>query len=331
MSEKFDNPKLNLLRTLVNDYIKFLTKVRKLSLLTIKAYRDDLNWFIEKIHIFYKNNNAFPALSQNFMRFLVLNMKKNNLSSRSISRKLSSIRNFFNWVLKNNVDELRNELQSNPMLNVKGPRLLSLLPKALTVDETINFLDSKKKQMKSWIDFRDDAIFELIYSSGLRVSEVAKIDIKKTKNSFGWIDFDSSQIEIMGKGSHWRIIPIGNFAIKSVKVWIKYREILAEHKSLTSNQAALFLNNKGMRISVRTIQRRFEIHSRNTKSNLSVSPHMLRHSFASHILQSSGNLRAIQELLGHSKISTTQIYTRLDHQHLSKIYDKTHPRAKLNS
>ena len=124
---------------------------------------------------------------------------------------------------------------------------------------------------------------------------------------------------------------MGNFATNSVKEWIGYRKHLVKSRNSNDNQSALFLSNKGQRVSARTIQRRFEIHSKNTQCNVSVSPHMLRHSFASHILQSSGNLRAIQELLGHSKISTTQIYSRLDHQHLSKIYDKTHPRAKLNS
>ncbi len=331
MKKKMGNLKLSLLKTLTCEYIEHLAKVRKLSEMTVKAYSSDLSWFLENIYSFSKNNNNLPLLSQNYIRSLVVRMKKNGLSSRSISRKLSSIRSFFNWILSKEEVKQSSNIRSNPALNIKGPKLLSLLPKALTVDETINFLNSKRKQLNSWIDYRDNAIFELIYSSGLRVSEVVKIDIKKTKTSFGWVDFDSKQIEIMGKGSRWRIIPMGNFATNSVKDWIKYRKDLIKSKNSSDKQIALFLNNKGLRVSVRTIQRRFEIHSKNTQSNVSVSPHMLRHSFASHILQSSGNLRAIQELLGHSKISTTQIYSRLDHQHLSKIYDKTHPRAKLNS
>ena len=213
--------------------------------------------------------------------------------------------------------------------HIKGPRLPNLLPKALSVDEIDSFFLQRKKSIKSWIDYRDVALFELAYSSGVRVSELVSIDEPAGKKSLGSLNLEKMEVEVLGKGAKWRRLPIGEKAKDAIEVWLQYREqVLFDKRDLPAESNPLFVNKFGKRLSVRGVQRRFRIHSLRSSSRLSITPHMLRHSFASHILQSSKNLRAVQELLGHANVTSTQIYTKLDYQFLSEVYDKSHPRAK---
>ena len=201
--------------------------------------------------------------------------------------------------------------------------------KALSVDEIDSFLLQRKKSIKSWIDYRDVALFELAYSSGVRVSELVSIDEPAGKKSLGSLSLEKMEVEVLGKGTKWRRLPIGEKAKDAIEVWLQYRkQVVFEKGDYSTESIPLFVNRFGKRLSVRGVQRRFSIHSLKSSSRLSITPHMLRHSFASHILQSSKNLRAVQELLGHANVTSTQIYTRLDYQFLSEVYDKSHPRAR---
>ena len=187
----------------------------------------------------------------------------------------------------------------------------------------------RKKSIKSWIDYRDVALFELAYSSGVRVSELVSIDEPAGKESWGSLSLEKMEVEVFGKGAKWRRLPIGEKAKNAIEVLLKYREqVVFNSGNNPTESTPLFVNRFGKRLSIRGVQRRFNIHSLRSSSRLSITPHMLRHSFASHILQSSKNLRAVQELLGHVNVTSTQIYTKLDYQFLSAVYDKSHPRAK---
>ena len=207
------------------------------------------------------------------------------------------------------------KIKLNPAKNIVSPKSAQLLPKAMDADLVQRLLDFKPKGM---IEIRDKAIAELLYSSGLRLSEICKLDLEE-------IDLKERTCLVTGKGNKTRIVPVGTKAIQSLRDWIIYRNELLESKETQTN--AIFLNNKGSRISARSIQLRLEKLCLQ-RGLPGINPHMLRHSFASHVLESSGDLRAVQEMLGHSDIGTTQIYTKLDFQHLSKVYDKAHPRAK---
>ena len=228
-----------------------------------------------------------------------------NNNPRSIQRHLSSAKGFFRFLKKNNL------IVTSPFELVTAPKSASNLPEVLTPEDVEQLLNFKPSSL---IEIRDLAIVEMMYSSGLRVSETVNINVS---------DFEEgmSFLRVLGKGSKTRLVPIGRFAISAINNW------LSERDKIVSNTDALFLNSKGTRLTVRSVQLRLKKMA--LKQGLPpIHPHMLRHSFATHMLESSGDLRTIQELLGHSSLSTTQIYTKLDYQHLAKIYDQAHPRAK---
>ena len=222
---------------------------------------------------------------------------------------MSSCRTFHEHLLS------EGKIKLNPAKNIVSPKSAQLLPKAMDADLVQRLLDFKPKGM---IEIRDKAIAELLYSSGLRLSEICKLDLED-------LDLKERTCVVTGKGNKTRMVPVGTKAIQSLRDWIIYRNELLESKETQTN--AIFLNNKGNRISARSIQLRLEKLCLQ-RGLPGINPHMLRHSFASHVLESSGDLRAVQEMLGHSDIGTTQIYTKLDFQHLAKVYDKAHPRAK---
>ena len=232
--------------------------------------------------------------------------RRKGLSPRSIQRVLSSCRSFFNYLVEHK------GFEKNHAQNISSPKSSKSLPKALDADLIQKLLNFKPK---TELETRDKAIAELFYSSGLRLSELQGIDM-------GDISIKERTCRVVGKGNKTRDLPIGRQAIKSLRDWILIRE-----KYSNENDLAIFINKQGKRLSNRSIQARLKKLS--TERGLpAVHPHMLRHSFASHILESSGDLRAVQEMLGHADIGTTEIYTKLDFQHLSKVYDKAHPRAK---
>ena len=310
---------------LVDEYLKSLmSNYQSGSENTIRSIKSDLSRFVAYGYS-QKNLSGEKVFTEGFVLEYIAELRKTGLSDRSLSRHLSTLRKWFAWL-----ELVAKGLKLNISIShIKGPRLPNLLPKALSVDEIDSFFLQRKKSIKSWIDYRDVALFELAYSSGVRVSELVSIDEPAGKKSLGSLNLEKMEVEVLGKGSKWRRLPIGEKAKDAIKVWLQYRgQVIFDKRDLPVESNPLFVNKFGKRLSVRGVQRRFSIHSLRSSSRLSITPHMLRHSFASHILQSSKNLRAVQELLGHANVTSTQIYTKLDYQFLSEVYDKSHPRAK---
>ena len=287
----------------IKEYIVFISQVKNLSENTSKSYERDL----KKLHLFLLDLNIseYSQISAETCSAWVGSLYSQNNNPKSIQRHLSSAKGFFRFLKKNNL------IESSPFELISAPKSSSILPEVLSPEDVEQLLNFKPTNM---IEIRDMAIIELMYSSGLRVSETANINIS---------DFEENKtfLRVLGKGSKTRLVPMGRFAITAINNWLMERE------KILNNTDALFLNSKGTRLTVRSIQLRLKKMA--VKQGLPpIHPHMLRHSFATHMLESSGDLRTIQELLGHSSLSTTQIYTKLDYQHLAKIYDQAHPRAK---
>ena len=317
LDNRFDDLLDEFFESLINNY-------RSGSENTIRSIKSDLSRFLAFCYS-NKNLSVEKIFTEDFVLEYIAELRKTGLSDRSLSRHLSTLRKWFSW-LELVAKDLKFEISIS---HIKGPRLPNLLPKALSVDEIDSFFLQRKKSIKSWIDYRDVALFELAYSSGVRVSELVSIDEPAGKKSLGSLNLEKMEVEVFGKGAKWRRLPIGEKAKDAIEVWLQYREqVLLDKNDLPKKSNPLFVNKFGKRLSVRGVQRRFSIHSLRSSSRLSITPHMLRHSFASHILQSSKNLRAVQELLGHTNVTSTQIYTKLDYQFLSEVYDKSHPRAK---
>ena len=288
----------------ISFYLEYIKDVRNLSINTVSSYSRDL----KKLSTYLQNIgiSSYKNIDENTCSGWVGDLYQHKNNPRTIHRHLSAAKGFFKFLKKNSL------VATSPFELVTAPKAASYLPEVLSPEDVELLLNFKPENV---LEVRDLALIELMYSSGLRVSEVAGIDLT---------DFEEemSFLRILGKGAKVRIVPVGRFAIAAVENWINERE-----KFSNPDIPALFINLKGTRLTVRSIQMRLARIS--TKQGLPrVNPHMLRHSFATHMLESSGDLRTIQELLGHSSLSTTQIYTKLDYQHLVKIYDKAHPRAK---
>lgn len=287
----------------IKEYLVFVSQVKNLSENTTKSYQRDLKklcLFLESLKI-----TDYTDVSMDICSAWIGDLFSQNNNPRSIQRHLSSAKGFFRFLKKNNL------IAASPFELVTAPKSASNLPEVLTPEDVEQLLNFKPSSL---IEIRDLAIVEMMYSSGLRVSETVNINVS---------DFEEgmSFLRVLGKGSKTRLVPIGRFAISAINNW------LSERDKIVSNTDALFLNSKGTRLTVRSVQLRLKKMA--LKQGLPpIHPHMLRHSFATHMLESSGDLRTIQELLGHSSLSTTQIYTKLDYQHLAKIYDQAHPRAK---
>ena len=288
----------------INQYLEYIHQVRNLSINTVKSYSRDL----AKLSSYFKSINisSYDEVDESVCSGWVGSLYQNDNNPRTIHRHLSAAKGFFKFLKKNDV------IRSSAFELISAPKVSSHLPEVLSPEDVEQLLNFRPENS---IEIRDLALIELMYSSGLRVSEVANINLA---------DFEEEMtfLRVMGKGSKVRLAPIGRYAISAINNWIEERK-----KFSGIDTPALFINLKGGRLTVRSIQLRLEKIS--IKQGLPrVNPHMLRHSFATHMLESSGDLRTIQELLGHSSLSTTQIYTKLDYQHLAKIYDKSHPRAK---
>jgi integrase/recombinase XerC len=223
--------------------------------------------------------------------------------------------------------------------DVKAPKAAKPLPKALSVDDSVQLASFQNEVQDPWLEARDAAIVELLYGSGLRVAELVGLDTVATATSRGWVDMQAAEVHVLGKGGKRRAVPVGTKAIQALEAWNVMRAGVLPAGEAINNIAkndlkstavnALFLGQNGTRLTPASIWQRLKRRSLQAGLAVPVHPHMLRHSFASHVLQSSGDLRAVQELLGHSQIATTQVYTRLDFQHLAKAYDAAHPRAKV--
>ncbi len=285
-------------------FINHLAHERRYSTHTLKAYRRDLQEFL-------KHSAVDPAAwDQAHVRSWLAEQHRHGHSPATIQRKLSALRSFMNHLVVENV------LAHNPADGVRAPKKSRPLPKALEVDRLGHFLDSMPRD--DALALRDRAVLELFYSSGLRLAELAALDCVTVTRGNSW--------QVIGKGGKERMIAVGETAMRAIRDWLALRAELAEPA-----EPALFVSKRGTRLSVRAIQQRLETWSARLGLGQHLHPHMLRHSFASHLLQSGGDLRGVQELLGHANLSTTQIYTRLDYQHLARVYDAAHPRARRKS
>jgi integrase/recombinase XerC len=312
-------------RALLDGYLDSLTTQRKLSPNTVSDYGRDLAElaaFAETL----PGGAALPSLQSLTyfdIRKFASQLHAKGLNPRSIARKLSAWRGFFDWL----ADQVA--LASNPVNGVKAPKRNKPLPKALSADDAVRVVSESRpgRNPDSPTELCNRAMFELLYSSGLRVSELAALDVRFLKEgdyaSAGWIDFDEHEVTVTGKGSKQRRVPVGGPAMQAIGAWIAMRGAVVK-----ADPRPLFLSERGTRMTPLTLQRRLKAHAQALGIPAHVHPHVLRHSFASHVLQSSGDLRAVQEMLGHASISATQIYTSLDFQRLTQVYDAAHPRAK---
>ena len=293
----------------IDAWLAELAGQRRQSVHTIAAYRRDLALLIELAGL--AGNLALAAIEPHHIRRFVAQLHARGLSGRSLARVLSAWRGFYRWL------GLHGEAPQNPVAGVRPPKSPKALPRALSPDEANALLEPTGDDL---LDLRDQAIFELFYSSGLRLAELDGIDVNCLA------DVAAGELRVLGKRGKTRIVPVGTKAREAIAAWAARRGELL--KAANADETALFLGRNGRRLSVRTIQSRLKRRALLLGLPTHVHPHMLRHSFASHVLQSSGDLRAVQEMLGHASIASTQVYTHLDFQHLAKVYDAAHPRAK---
>ena len=290
----------------LDGFIQMLRSEKYYSAHTYKNYRRDLQNF--KRYLQDHEVEDWPSVGYNHVSGYAAFRHRNGLKSTSIQRELSSIRSFYQYIIGTGL------VKNNPAKDVSAPKAGKPLPKTCDAEQIGRLLENGNSKDELFI--RDLAIFELIYSSGLRLAELVSIDIND-------IDLGQLQLVVTGKGEKTRHLPVGTKARDAIKRWLKVRGNYDKNQN-----TALFLSKLGKRISPRNVQARLNQLVKRQSLNQTLSPHTLRHSFATHMLESSGDLRAVQELLGHADISTTQIYTHLDFQHLAKVYDAAHPRAK---
>ena len=288
--------------SLIFNYLDFSENIKGLSKNTTNSYRRDLNKFSKFLKA--SGVNDFESLTEEMCSAWIADLFQNNVSARSIQRHVSSARGFFSYLKKSGV------VRNSPFELINSPKSPSHLPNILSPEEVSQLLNFKPKNVQ---EKRDLAIIELIYSSGLRVSETVNTNL-------GDFEDNKNFLRVLGKGSKTRLVPVGRYAKNAIEDWI------IERNKLATKDSSLFVNLRGKRITTRSVQQRLK-NIAIMQGLPPVNPHMLRHSFATHLLESSGDLRSIQELLGHSSLSTTQIYTRLDYQHLIKVYENSHPRA----
>ena len=310
---------------LVEKYLEFVRVEKRLAARTVELYSLDLGRLSEQAT---RAGVALRDVRNHHIRRWVAQMHSAGRSGRGIALILSGWRGFYAWLGREGL------VSSNPVQDVRSPKAPKPLPKALAVDDAVQFADFESDD-NAWLEARDAAIVELLYGSGLRVGELVGLDVLAGKDAKGWIDMQAAEAHVLGKGSKRRSVPVGATAMQALQRWLELRgpsgtATAAPVDAAAANAAsALFTGRNGTRLTAQSVWQRLKRRSQLAGLNVPVHPHMLRHSFASHVLQSSGDLRGVQELLGHANITTTQVYTRLDFQHLAKAYDAAHPRAKL--
>lgn len=290
----------------IDDFLQYLEQEKRMSPHTVNNYQRDLKYlmlFCEQTDLI-----VWQAIKSNHIRQFISQLHRQGLASRSIQRQLSAIRSFYRFLIREGLAD------SNPAQAVQAPKGEKRLPPTLDVDQMAGLLDGTMQN--TLIGCRDRAMMELFYSSGLRLAELAGLNLRD-------IDFGDQLVHVLGKGNKQRIVPFGSKAVQTLQNWLSMRDALG-----FLEQPALFITQQGGRLGVRAIQKRVSYWGKKQGISDKVHPHRLRHAFASHMLEASGDLRAVQELLGHADISTTQIYTHVDFQHLAKVYDDAHPRAK---
>ena len=290
----------------IQAFLDYLQYERRYSQHTWENYQRDLLQFNQWL-VKHDEKQSLNDVVEYSVRQWISQLHREGLKSRSLQRKLSSLRSYYQYQIKHK------RISLNPALDVRAPRDSKPLPKTLDIEQVTQLLNIEGDD---FISVRDKAIIELFYSSGLRLAELAGLQLAD-------IDLKAALVTVTGKGNKTRIIPVGSKAVEALTLWLTHRA-LANRKQLDD----LFLSRQGTAISHRNIQLRINHWQKKQGITQSIHPHKLRHSFASHLLQSSGDLRAVQEFLGHSDISSTQVYTHLDYQHLASVYDKAHPRAR---
>ena len=300
---------------LVERYLEHVRVEKRLAQRTVELYALDL----PKLQANCRPAGvALTAVQNMHMRRWVAQMHSGGRSGRGIALILSGWRGFYTWLGREGL------VASNPVQDLRAPKVAKPLPKALSVDEAVQLAAFQADgDANPALQARDHCITELLYGCGLRIGELTGLDAAASSQALGWIDVQAAEAHVLGKGSKRRSVPVGSKALEALRAWLLLRQAWA------GDDAALFINQRGGRLTPQHIRVRLKQRSLQAGLATPVHPHMLRHSFASHVLQSSGDLRAVQELLGHANISTTQVYTRLDFQHLAKVYDAAHPRATV--
>ena len=289
---------------LLNDFLRHLSLERRLSPRTVEAYGRDLKDMAAWLD---QQQLDWRRLGQAQVRAWAALRHRQGLSAKSLQRRLAALRAFYRYLKR------RGRVENNPAMGVRAPKAERKLPATLDVDQMTQLLELPGDDA---LALRDQAIMELLYSSGLRLTELVSLDLAD-------LDLQDAMLEVTGKGGKTRRLPVGRKALEALERWLQVRPSLA-----AGDEQALFVSQRGRRLSPRSVQSRLAKRALEQGSPRHVHPHLLRHSFASHLLESSGDLRAVQELLGHADISTTQIYTHLDFQHLAQVYDQAHPRAR---
>jgi integrase/recombinase XerC len=287
----------------LQDFLGHLASERRLSPLTCTHYGRDVAELLR-----LAGDIPLDQLQVHQIRRFVAQLHGRGLGGKTLARMLSAWRGFYAWLARDH------GFTSNPCVGMRAPKSAKALPQALSPDEAVRLMEIPAAGDP--LALRDKAMFELLYSSGLRLSELVNLPLSQ-------IDLAAGMVRVTGKGGKTREVPVGRFALEAVRIWLPEREKLARPEEYT-----LFVGRNGARLTPRAVQYRVKQWALKLGIAADVHPHVLRHSFASHVLQSSGDLRAVQEMLGHANISTTQVYTHLDFQHLAKVYDAAHPRAK---
>jgi integrase/recombinase XerC len=301
----------SLSRQQLQAFLDYLRHERRASPLTIENYARDLDHFSRFCR--QQGLGRWSRLSAHDVRAYVAALHRRGINGRSIRRHLSALRSLFRYLLRERL------IQHNPALGARAPRMDKRLPQTLTVDQAAHLLEiptDPSPAGSQLLVVRDRAMMELMYSSGTRLSELTALDIAD-------VDLADATVRVTGKGAKTRVLPVGRQACAALKSWFAIRPRMAR-----AGETAVFVGRRGERLSGRAVQLRLRQWARRQGVSVPVYPHLLRHSFASHLLESSGDLRAVQELLGHADIGTTQVYTHLDFQHLAKVYDTSHPRAR---
>ena len=300
---------------LIEKYLEHVRVEKRLAQRTVELYCLDLHKLAENAT---KAGIPLARVQNAHIRRWVAQMHGAGRSGRGIALILSGWRGFYRWLGRGGL------VDSNPVQDVRAPKSGKPLPKALGVEDSMQLAEFSDAQGDPWLDARDAAIVELLYGGGFRVGELVGLDVQAGAKARGWIDLQAGDAHVLGKGGKRRSVPLGSKAAQALARWLQLRG----QAPWAANQAALFTGRHGTRLTAQSIWQRLRRRSLLAGLATPVHPHMLRHSFASHVLQSSGDLRAVQELLGHANITTTQVYTRLDFQHLAKAYDAAHPRAQ---
>jgi integrase/recombinase XerC len=302
---------------LVEKYLEHVRVQKRLAERTVALYTEDLQKLQANAQL---ANVALLQVHNAHIRRWVAHMHSQGRSGRGIALILSGWRGFYTWLGREGL------VSANPVQDVRAPKQPKPLPKALAVDDAVQLASYSSESDDARLEARDAAITELLYGSGLRVGELVGLDVQASSAAKGWLDLQAGEAHVMGKGSKRRSVPLGTKSVEALQKYLAARTELLPEAAV--DQTALFVGKNGTRLSAQSIWQRLKRRSLQAGLPTAVHPHMLRHSFASHLLQSSQDLRAVQELLGHANITTTQVYTRLDFQHLAKAYDAAHPRAK---